>query len=108
MDKTFTTRVVLAPGGDELGEVVRAKDGGVSGQVVEAVRDHSHHDVQHDEGAEEDEGDKVEIGDRVATALLWVSHVELAVLGVVPLVRVRVARSTGNRGHHDVWPRFTR
>ena len=97
MDKTFTTRVVLAPGGDELGEVVGAKDGGVSGQVVEAVRDHSHHDVQHDEGAEEDEGDKVEIGDRVATALLWVSHVELAVLGVVPLVRVRVARSTGNR-----------
>ena len=108
MDKTLTTRVVLAPGGDELGEVVRAKDGGVSGQVVEAVRDHSHHDVQHDEGAEEDEGDKVEIGDRVATALLGVSHVELPVLGVVPLVSVGVARSSSHSRHHDVWPGFTR
>jgi hypothetical protein len=28
--------VVLAPGGDELGEVVGPEDGGVTGQVVEA------------------------------------------------------------------------
>ena len=29
--------VVFAPGGDELGEVVGAEDGGVPGQVVETV-----------------------------------------------------------------------
>ena len=108
MNETFTTRVVLAPSGDELREMVRAQDGGVSGQVVEAVRDHGHHDVQHDEGAEEDEGDKVEIGDGVAAPLLRVSHVELAILGVVPLVSVRVARSSSHSRHHDVWPGFTR
>ena len=62
MNKPLTTGIVLAPSGDKLGEVVRAKDGGVSGQVVEAVRDDGHHDVQHDEGAEEDEGDKVQVG----------------------------------------------
>ena len=88
--------------------MVRAKDGGVSGQVVEAVRDDGHHDVQHDEGAEEDEGDKVEIGDGVAAALLWVSHVELAVLGVVPLVSVGVARPSSHSRHHDVRPGFPR
>ena len=83
------------------------KDGGVSGQVVEAVRDDGHHDVQHDEGAEEDEGDKVEIGDGVATALLRVSHVELAILGVVPLVSVGVTGSSSHSRHHDIRPGFT-
>jgi hypothetical protein len=32
----LSARVVLAPGGHELGEVVGPEDGGVTGQVVEA------------------------------------------------------------------------
>ena len=90
MDKTFTTRVVLAPGGDELGEMVRAKDGGVSGQVVEAVRDHGHHDVQHDEGAEEDEGHEVDVRDVRAAGLV---RVEQAARGLVALVGSLITRS---------------
>ena len=42
--------------------MVGAQDGRVSRQVVEAVHDDGDDDVQHDEGAEEDEGDEVEVG----------------------------------------------
>ena len=42
--------------------MVRAEDGGVSGEVVKVVHDDGHEQVDHDEGAEEDEADKVEIG----------------------------------------------
>ena len=108
MDESLPGRVILAPGGHELREVVRAQDGRVARQVVEAVRDHGHHDVQHDEGAEEDEGDEVQVGDGVAAALLRVDLVELPVLGVVPLVGHVVAGPARHRRHHDVRPRLAR
>jgi hypothetical protein len=44
--------------------VVRAQDGAVPGQVVEAVHDDGDDDVEHDEGAEEDEGDEVDVSER--------------------------------------------
>jgi hypothetical protein len=56
------TRVELCPGGDELAQVVGAEDGGIPRQVVKVVHDHGHEQVQHDEAAEEDEGDKVDVG----------------------------------------------
>ena len=33
------------------------------GEVVEIVHDHSHKEVEHEEAAEEDEGDKVGVGE---------------------------------------------
>ena len=62
--------VVLAPHGDELAEMVGSEDGGVPGEVVEAVHDDGDDDVEHDEGAEEDEGDEVGDGQVVAARLL--------------------------------------
>ena len=59
--------------------MVRAEDGGVSGEVVEAVGDDGHHDVQHDEGAQEDEGDEVDVGHGRPAPLLRVRHVQLPV-----------------------------
>ena len=57
-----STWIKVSPGRDELPQVVRAEDGGVSGEVVKVVHDDGHEQVDHDEGAEEDEADKVEIG----------------------------------------------
>ena len=39
--------IVFTPDGDELRQVVGAQDGGVPGQVVEAVHDDRDHDVEH-------------------------------------------------------------
>ena len=50
--------------------MVGAQDGGVPGEVVEAVHDDGDDDVEHDEGAEEDEGDEVGDGEVVAARLL--------------------------------------
>ena len=69
MNETFTTRVVLAPSGDELREMVRSQDGGVSGQVVEVVHDDGHEQVEHEEGAENEEGDEVNVGEVSSTTL---------------------------------------
>ena len=41
----------------------------IPGKVVEVVHDNSHEEIQHDEGTEEDEGDKVEVGHVGATVL---------------------------------------
>ena len=71
------------------------------------VGDHSNNNVQHDEGTQEDEGDEVDVGDDGAAPFLRVGDVQLPVLGVVPAVRLRVARSPGHRGHHDVRPGFS-
>ena len=38
--------------------MMSSQDGGVSGEVVEVVHDDSHEQVEHQEAAEEDEGDK--------------------------------------------------
>ena len=88
--------------------MVGAQDGGVTRQIVETVRDDGDNNVQHDEGAEEDEGDEVDVGHRRAAPLVRVRHVELAVLGVVPLVGHGVAGPPVHGGHHDVGPGLAR
>ena len=55
------------------GEVVK----GLPGEVVKVVHDDSHEEVQHEEAAEEDEGDKVSIGEVRAAGLLRVQHLDL-------------------------------
>ena len=80
---------------------MRAEDGGVAGEVVEAVHDDGHHDVEHDEGAEEDEGDEVEVGHVGAARLVGVDHVARR---LVVLVRADVALALRDARDHDVGP----
>ena len=54
--------------------MVTAQNGAVSGQVIETVHDDGDHDVQHDEAAQEDEGDKVGVGDVITTLLVGVDR----------------------------------
>ena len=97
--------VVLAPHGDELAEMVRAEDGGVPGEVVEAVHDDGDDDVEHDEGAEEDEADEVGDGQVVAARLLG----RVGQLGRrVVLDGQRVARPPRHARVHDLGPRLAR
>ena len=70
------------------------------------VSDDGHHNVEHNEGAEEDEGHEVDVGDDGPASLLRVGDVELAVLCVVPAVGARVAGPVSHRRHHDIWPGF--
>ncbi len=83
--------------------MVSPEDGGVPGEVIKVVHDDRHKEVEHEEGAEEDEGDKVHVGE-VGAAGLFV---------VLPRGRVegeaeRVALSTGLTGQHDAGPGLAR
>ena len=60
----LSTGVVLGPDSDELVQVVGAQDGAVSGEVVKVVHDDGHEQVEHQEGAKENEGNKIWIGKR--------------------------------------------
>ena len=54
--------------------MVTTQNGAVSGQVIETVHDDGDHDVQHDEAAQEDEGDVVAVGDVIAARLIGVDR----------------------------------
>ena len=56
-----STGVKVCPGSDEFSEVVGAEDRGVPRQIVKVVHDDGHEQVEHDEAAEEDEGDEVDV-----------------------------------------------
>ena len=70
--------------------MMRAEDGGVPCEVVEVVHDDGHKQVQHDEGAEEDEGHEVDVRDVRAAGLV---RVEEAARGLVALVGSLITRS---------------
>lgn len=59
--------VVLSPHPNKLVQVMRPEDGGVPGQVLEIVHDHSHEQVQHlrggKRGEEKGEGKRMENGE---------------------------------------------
>ena len=63
-----------------------AEDGRVSSEIIKTVSDNGNNDVQHDEGAEEDKGDEVDISDGGSTSLLGICHVQFSVLCIIPLV----------------------
>ncbi len=102
-------RVVLRPDPQELVQVVRPQDGAVPGQVVEVVHDDGDEQVEHEERAEEDEGDEVGVG-QVGSARLDLSHVDGLRHGEVHLrlQRLGVARPSGLAGEHDTRPGLTR
>ena len=78
---------------------MRAQDRRVPCQVVKVVHDDGDEEIEHEEGAEEDEGDEVGVGER-GTARLGD---ELA-RGQVAGERLRVARPAGLAGEHDARP----
>ena len=47
-----------------------SQNGRVSGEVIKVVHDDSNKQVEHEEAAEEHEGDKEEVGDVTATLLV--------------------------------------
>ncbi len=63
--------VVLGPECDELPQVVETKDGPVPGQVVKVVHDDGNKEVQHEEGADDEEADEVGVG-KVCPAPPWI------------------------------------
>ena len=84
---------------------MRAEDGGVAGEVVEVVHDDRHEEVEHEEAAEEDEGDKEGVGEVGAAGLVRVH--DLARGGVDP-VSPEVALPPALAGEHDVGPGLAR
>lgn len=69
-----STRIVFTPSCDKLSEMVGPQNGWVSSQVIKVVHDDGHEEVEHDERAQEDEGDKVDVGQGGATVLAWVEQ----------------------------------
>ena len=72
--------------------MVSAQDGRISGQVVEVVHDDGHEQVEHEEGAEEDEGDEIGIGEHGAAGLEGVDDLSGR---LVVLERPRIADTSG-------------
>ncbi len=84
--------------------MVSPQDGRVSGQVVEVVHDDGHEQVEHQERAEEDEGDEVGVGKGWAASLEGVDNLARR---LVVLERPRVANAAGLAGQHDAGPSFS-
>jgi hypothetical protein len=82
-----------------------AQDGRVPREVVKVVHDDGDKQVEHEKGAEKDEGNKVEVGDDGAALLLGVEH---PTVGGVVLVSGGVALGAGLAGKHNVRPSLSR
>ena len=93
--------IVFGPDPDELVEMMSAEDGRVSGQVVKVVHDDGDEQVEHQEGAEKDEGDEVGVGKGRSASLERVN--DLAG-GLVELEGPRIANASGLAGQHDAGP----
>ena len=79
--------------------------GGVPGKVVKVVHDDGDEQVEHNEGAEKNERDKVDVGNIRAASLVGVEQLAVArALRLVPFIRFLVAGATGQSGQHDLRP----
>ena len=67
-------RIILRPDPYEFIQVMCSQDGRVSCQVVKVVHDDSNEQVEHKEGAEEDERHKVGVGQWGTTTLVRIQH----------------------------------
>ena len=77
------------------------QDRTVSGEVIKVVHDDGHEQVEHEEAAEEDEGDKEEVGDVAAAGL---ARLQQFPRGAVLLDGPWVALLASTTGQHDVGP----
>ena len=79
------------------------QNGAVPGQVIKVVHDDGHKEIEHEEGAEEDECDEVGVGEG------GTAHFGLVLAGrLVEGEGPGVARTTLLTGKHDARPRLTR
>ena len=70
-----STRIVFTPSCDKLSEMVGPQNGWVSSQVIKVVHDDGHEEVEHDERAQEDEGDEVDVRQGRAAVLARVQQI---------------------------------
>ena len=75
----------------------------ISGEVVKVIHDDSNEQVEHDEGAQEDEGYKVYVGDFRSTGLLWIYQLS----SCVPFICSFITRSSRQTCQHDFRPGFS-
>ena len=101
MRNLLRTRIIFCPDPDKLVQMVSTQDGTVSGEVVEVVHDDGHEQVEHEEAAEEDKGDKEEVGDVAATGLIRVQKFSRC---SIPLHCPWITYLSSSTGQHDVWP----
>ncbi len=80
------------------------QDGRISGQIVKVVHDDSDEEIEHKEGAEEDEGDEVGVGHVGPARLVGVGDLPGRRVPLHGPVRTRVA---GLACQHDTWPGLT-
>lgn len=79
------------------------QNGRIACQIVKVVHDDSHEQIQHEKGAEEDEGDKIQVGHLRAACLVWVQGLACR---LVVLVRPWVTGTACFTGKHDAGPGF--
>ena len=85
--------------------MVGTQDRTVSGEVIKVVHDDGHEQVEHEEAAEEDEGDKEEVGDVAAAGLARFQELPS---GAVLLDGPGITFLPGSACQHDVGPGLTR
>ena len=68
LDASLGVRVIFRPQRDEFSKMVRTKNGPITGQIVKVVHDDGNEQVEDKEGAEDEEGDEVNVGKVGATA----------------------------------------
>ena len=101
MEILLCTWIIFCPDSDEFVQMMSPKDGAVPGEIVKVVHDDSHKQVEHEEAAEEDKGDKEEVGDVAATGLIRVQKFSRC---SIPLHRPWITYLSSSTGQHDVWP----
>ena len=84
--------------------MVRTQNGRISREIIEAVHDDGHDDVQHDERTQEDERDEVKVGHIGAAFFVWIY--QIAGRGVVH-VSPYITFSVSDASHHYLRPRFS-
>ena len=99
-----STWIKICPGCYEFSQVMRAKNGRVTCEVVKIIHDDGHEQVQHDERAEEDERYEVDIRHVWSTSLFWIQKSSSS---FVPLIGIDIAWPTWQPIQHNVRPGFT-
>ena len=86
-------------------EKEKEKEKEAPGEVVKVVHNDGDKQIEHDEGAEEDEGHKVDVGSVGAARLVGVDEEPG---GIVPLIGPLVTGPARQPSKHDVWPGLAR
>ena len=80
---SFRVRIIFRPKNHKFAQVMWSKDRPVSGEVIKVVHDDSNKQVENQEGTNDEESDKVNVGKIRATARFLTSIVRLKTLLVL-------------------------